>query len=149
VESKQNLENDSLRVFNIEETISTKNLFDVRREIVKYQAHIFWVISINNNFPQIDDIGMLEFSQQKDFPKDSQRLVFVLKEIFDFLDGYFFSSVDVDSRINSRRHSVADFFINGIVRNHGLVRLSSIFGSLENVLAFLFGIGPSRRVHVS
>lgn len=143
------MEDDPFSVLNIEDTIGTKNLFDVRWEIVKYQAHIFRIISINNNFSKVDNVGMLEFSQQKDFPEDSQRLVFVLEEVFDFFDGYFLSSVDVDSRINSRRHSITDLFVDGIVGNHGLLRFSFIFGSLKNVFAFLFGIGSSWRVHVS
>lgn len=75
----------------------------------------------HDNLVELDDVGVLQHSQQNHFSENSQGLVLLVQQVDDPLDGYLPLSGDVDSRSHDRISAFTYQLTNSVVRSNAPV----------------------------
>lgn len=96
VEAEQYLEDDEFDLAIVEDTVGFEQFLSIGGQVIQHQRQLLAALILHQYLLEVDDVGVLQLPQQQYFPEDPQRLVLVVQEVFDLLDGYLLASVDVD-----------------------------------------------------
>lgn len=84
----QNTVSNILNLRQLQENIGPEQLLDVLREVLLDQVDLIELLPVgHDNLVQLDDVRVLQHSQQHHLAENSQCFVFFVEEVDDALDG--------------------------------------------------------------